>query len=108
MVAKEEEAGRVSGLAEVDHHHAVLKFLSWRKAGADPEAIAAWIEEGRGLEGLWRICRRPRVSCTAAGGGGLERGGALAGHCAPVMTGTNCHLLLPYCVSTELGMEEEQ
>ena len=47
MVAGEEEAGGVSGLAEVDHHHAVLKFLSCRKAGADPEAIPAWIEEGR-------------------------------------------------------------
>ena len=61
-----------------------------------------------GAGGLWRVCRRSRVAWSAAGGGGLNRAGAWARHCASVMAGTNCHLSLPYCVSTELGMEEEQ
>ena len=65
MVAGEEEAGGVSGLAEVDHHHAVLEFLSCRKAGADPGAIPVWIEE-------WR--RRRAVASMPPFSGGLVGG----------------------------------
>jgi len=106
MATGEEEGAESAALAEVDHHRAVLEFLSCRMAGADPEAIPTWTGDCGG--GLWRICRRSRVACTAAQGGGLSRDGAGARRCASVMTGTNCHLSLPYCVSTELGMEEEQ